>query len=81
MGCWRPITPELHRRGSEDTLWDALAELDRYRQRFDGMPAGLTNSILLGTLLVPLGLMPRRQDVESPWESDADDEMDARRRR
>ena len=76
-GLLAAITPELHRRGSEDTLWAALAELDRYRQRFDGMPAGLTNSILLGTLLVPLGLMPRRQDVESPWESDADDQMDA----
>lgn len=75
-GLLAAITPELH-RSSENTLWGALAELDRYRQRFDGIPAGLTNSILLGTLLVPLGLMPRRQDVASPWASDAHDDMDA----
>jgi tRNA nucleotidyltransferase/poly(A) polymerase len=63
-GLLAAITPELHRRGSEETLWDALAELDRYRQRFETIPAGLTNPILLGTLLVPLGLMPRRSESE-----------------
>jgi tRNA nucleotidyltransferase/poly(A) polymerase len=66
-GLLAAITPELHRRGHEDTLWAALAELDRYRQRFDAIPAGLTNPILLGTLLVPLGLMPRQ--AERPWVS------------
>jgi poly(A) polymerase len=59
-GLLETITPELHRGTDTDALWQALAELDRYRQRFDSVPEALTNPILLGTLLVPLGLMPRR---------------------
>lgn len=59
-GLLEEITPELHRGTSEEALWHALADLDRYRQRFDSIPEQLTNSILLGTLLVPLGLMPKR---------------------
>ena len=54
------MTPELHRGPEEEPLWRALADLDRYRQRFDTVPEHLTNSVLLGTLLVPLGLMPKR---------------------
>ena len=54
------MTPELHRGTSEAALWQALADLDRYRQQFDTIPDQLTNAILLGTLIVPLGLMPRR---------------------
>jgi poly(A) polymerase len=59
-GLLQAITPELHRGAPEEALWHALADLDRYRQRFDAIPEQLTNSILLGTLLVPLGLMPKR---------------------
>ena len=59
-GLLETITPELHRGSSEEALWHALADLDRYRQRFDNIPQQLTNPILLGTLLVPLGLMPKR---------------------
>ncbi len=59
-GLLETITPELHRGASEEALWLALGELDRYRARFESMPEGLTNAVLLGTLLVPLGLMPRR---------------------
>jgi poly(A) polymerase len=59
-GVLEAITPELT-RGTSDALWNALAELDRYRRRFAAIPEELTNSILLGTLLVPLGLMPRRK--------------------
>jgi poly(A) polymerase len=54
------ITPELHKGATEEALWHALADLDRYRQRFEGIPEQLTNPVLLGTLLVPLGLMPKR---------------------
>jgi poly(A) polymerase len=65
-GLLQAITPELHREESE-ALWHALADLDRYRQRFEIIPEHLTNPILLGTLLVPLGLMPKRvyPEVES----------------
>ena len=46
-------------------LWQSLAALDAYRHRFEAMPETLTNPILLGTLLVPLGftraaVTPRR---------------------
>jgi len=56
----REITPELDAAGP--ALWEALARIDRYRQRFDAIPDTLTNGILVGTLLAPLGLVsaPRR---------------------
>jgi poly(A) polymerase len=73
-GLLQVITPELHRGAQEDALWLALAELDRYRQRFETVPEGLTNPVLLGTLLVPLGLMPRRQFGEHQLAADRDDE-------
>jgi poly(A) polymerase len=63
-GLLQAITPELHREESE-ALWHALADLDCYRQRFEAIPDHLTNPILLGTLLVPLGLMPKRAFTET----------------
>jgi hypothetical protein len=44
-----------------DGLWPAIAALDRYRRRFAGTPDTLSNAILAGTLLQPLGLIGRRQ--------------------
>jgi poly(A) polymerase len=64
-GLLETITPELHRGSAEEALWSALADLDRYRLRFEGIPEQLTNPILLGTLLVPLGLMPKRVSPEA----------------
>jgi poly(A) polymerase len=49
-----PIAPELQ-QGAGDRLWRSLAALDAYRRRFDEIPETLTNAILLGSLLVPLG--------------------------
>jgi poly(A) polymerase len=49
-----PIASELQDR-SGALLWESLARLDAYRKRFDASPDTLTNAILLGTLLVPLG--------------------------
>lgn len=63
-GLLEPITPELHHSAGEDALWRGLEALDRYRLRFESMPQDLTNPVLLGTLLVPLGLMPRRKTTE-----------------
>jgi len=48
------ISPELQ-RGADDRLWGSLAALDAYRRRFDEAPPALTNAILLGSLLVPIG--------------------------
>ena len=56
----REIAPELDAAGP--ALWQAFARIDGYRQRFDAAPDTLTNAILVGTLLAPLGLAgaPRR---------------------
>jgi poly(A) polymerase len=51
------ITPEL--ASPPDALWDALARLDRYRQRFPTLPLELTNTVLIGSLVVPLGVLDR----------------------
>ena len=50
-----PIAQELQ-RGATERLWASLAALDAYRRRFEGTPETLTNSVLLGSLLVPLGI-------------------------
>jgi len=50
----RAITPELDAAGP--ALWESMARLDSYRQQFEAAPETLTNAILAGTLLVPLGL-------------------------
>ncbi|MEO8683193.1 MAG: polynucleotide adenylyltransferase PcnB [Vicinamibacterales bacterium] len=68
-----PITPELQRGAKNLALWEALAELDTYRHKFESAPATLTNSILLGTLLIPLGLMPKKDFAVDSDEDDADD--------
>jgi poly(A) polymerase len=49
-----PIAPDLQTR-SGGGLWESLAALDTYRRRFDSAPDTLTNPILLGSLLLPLG--------------------------
>jgi poly(A) polymerase len=49
-----PIAAELQ-RGAREPLWRSLAALDAYRRRFEDIPESLTNAILLGSLLVPLG--------------------------
>ena len=48
------IAPELQKRAG-DALWTSLAAIDRYRHQFAETPETLTNALLLGTLLVPLG--------------------------
>jgi poly(A) polymerase len=52
------IAPELQ-RGAHESLWRSLAALDAYRARFEETPDTLTNAVLLGSLLVPLGHTPR----------------------
>jgi poly(A) polymerase len=59
------ITPEL--RHPSAAVWDSLARLDRYRQRFESAPPELTNTMLIGALLVPTGALNRR-----PHGADAD---------
>ena len=58
-GLLREITPELTQ--APDPLWRSIAALDRYRAGFSSAPDTLTNAILAGTLLHPLGLIGRRR--------------------
>jgi tRNA nucleotidyltransferase/poly(A) polymerase len=52
-GLLEGVAPELQFR-SPDELWQSLTELDAYRQQTSS-PEVLSNPILLGSLLVPLG--------------------------
>ena len=58
-GLLKEITPELD--DAPDLLWRAISSLDRYRAQFEGAPDTLTNAVLAGSLLQPLGLVGRRQ--------------------
>src|SRR3954469_21585629 len=49
-----PISEELQ-EGSGDALWESLAAVDAYRRRFEATPDTLTNAVLLGSFLMPLG--------------------------
>jgi poly(A) polymerase len=55
VGLLEPISFELH-RGATDPLWRSLAAVDEYRRQFESTPDTLSNAILMGSLLVPLGI-------------------------
>jgi poly(A) polymerase len=59
VGLLQHISPELV--DPPDAAWRSLEELDEYRSRFTTAPETLTNPILIGSLLVPLGMMTRRR--------------------
>jgi poly(A) polymerase len=66
-GLLRHMTPEMDAAGP--ALWESLARLDRYRQQFPSAPDTLTNAILAGSLLLPLGLAgPQRRYSADPLE-------------
>ncbi len=58
-GLMKAITSEL--ASAPDAFWTSIAALDRYRNRFTAAPESLTNAILAGTLLQPLGLVKRQR--------------------
>jgi poly(A) polymerase len=58
-GLMKEITPEL--AAGSPVVWEHLTALDRFRARFESAPDALTNPILAGTLLHPLGLARRSQ--------------------
>jgi poly(A) polymerase len=58
-GLLKAITPEL--ASAAEQVWVSIGALDRYRSRFDDAPEAMTNPILAGTLLFPLGLVARRR--------------------
>ena len=64
VGLLEPISIELH-HGAAEPLWRSLAAIDEYRRQFEETPDTLSNAILLGSLLVPLGI-----SLNPPWGSD-----------
>ncbi len=60
VGLLEPTAPELQ-RGAGPALWQSLARLDTYRRRFESIPEALTNPVLLGSILAPIGLLDRVQ--------------------
>jgi poly(A) polymerase len=62
-GLMKAISTEL--ASAPDALARSVAALDRYRNRFTAAPDTLTNAILAGTLLQPMGLLRRHQRFSS----------------
>ncbi|HET7218118.1 MAG TPA: polynucleotide adenylyltransferase PcnB [Vicinamibacterales bacterium] len=58
-GLMKAITSEL--ASAPEAFWESVAALDRYRNRFTSAPESLTNAVLAGTLLHPLGLAKRQR--------------------
>jgi len=61
-GLLGPLAPDLQRRAG-DALWKSLGALDAYRRRVPDAPERLTNALLLGTLLLPIGFDLRPPSV------------------
>ena len=55
-GLLAALAPEVPGRIT-DAFWQSLAAIDRYRRAFKRNPESLGNAILLGSLLIPLGLL------------------------
>jgi poly(A) polymerase len=65
-GLLKEITPELV--GAPDAFWASVRALDDYRAQFTSAPDAMTNPLLAGTLLHPLGLTGRRRFHADPLE-------------
>src|SRR6185295_10348704 len=76
VGLLEPVSAELH-HGADDDLWQSLAALDAYRQRFDSTPETLTNPILLGSLLIPLNISLNPGRRQGPTRLPPDDDQAA----
>lgn len=55
-GLLAALAPEVPGRIT-DTFWQSLGAIDSYRRAFKRIPESLANAILLGSLLIPLGLL------------------------
>jgi poly(A) polymerase len=68
VGLLEHISPELV--DPPDAVWGSLQAIDEYRSRFTSAPDTLTNPVLIGSLLVPLGMMVRRRRRQSEEHDD-----------
>jgi len=69
-GLIEPISHELH-HGAGDMLWKSMRNVDAYRRKFTSTPDTLTNAVLLGSLLAPLGLAPQPGRAPSRRDDDS----------
>ena len=70
-GLLREITPELE--DAPEAFWNAMGAIDRYRAQFNSAPDSLTNTVLAGTLLHPMGIIgPRTRFHADPLERKLD---------
>jgi poly(A) polymerase len=68
-GLIEHISPEME-EGLSEEFFESLQRLDAYRAKYETIPESLTTTILLGSLLVPLGLMDsahRRYGISEQW--------------
>ena len=75
-----PIAPELQ-QAAGPRLWASLAAVDEYRRRHADIPDTLTNAILIGSLLIPLGYTLHSLSPAMPFTSESDGESGRRERR
>jgi poly(A) polymerase len=76
VGLLEPLSAELHHKAGPQ-LWQSLAELDAYRKTFESTPGTMSNPVILGSLVVPLGLPLR---AERPPAEHAGDGAEKRRK-
>lgn len=69
-GLLRHVSPEVP-SALPLALQESLERLDAFRRRFESIPEALTNPVLLGSLIVPLGLMKLRARRRFEEEDDA----------
>ena len=60
-----PMSADLQ-GGPATRLWSVAGRVDAYRRRFESAPDTLTNTVLLGSLLVPLGSAGQRILQQQP---------------
>jgi poly(A) polymerase len=58
VGLLQHISPELV--DPPPAVWESLEALDEYSSRFTAAPDTLTNPILIGSILAPIGMLARR---------------------
>jgi poly(A) polymerase len=54
-GLLKVLAPRLHEAGATPEFRLSMERLDSFRQSFDDPPEALTNALLVGSLIVPLG--------------------------
>lgn len=74
VGLLEFISPEL--LDPPAALWQSLEALDEYRSRFSAAPETLTNPVLIGSVLVPLGMLARRPRRRAPVEDEEESGAD-----